>query len=191
MRVEHFVVGSFEYNLAQAILAVKREDKTKTNTKTKLLSAEEKAARAKKTKERQERIRLENLEQAEVINRHRQALKDKGIAVACDPVPVKPLSARRRKYFINTDQYDRLPSGVKRQAVQARATPEWADTEKIDEIYSERDKLNQNEKHDPYEVDHIYPILGKTVCGLHVEANLRLLRKSENKAKSNKHPDNP
>lgn len=183
---EDLICLSKEFLIAQAILGLKRQQKPK-----KEISPELKAARAQKAKERKERITLENLEQAKIINRHRQDAMDRGLKVDCEPVPVKPMSKHKRKHYVVMDMLDRLPSGYKRAAIKARATPEWADKDKIDEIYAERDKLNKQEIDDPYEVDHIYPILGKTVCGLHVEANLRLLRKSENIAKSNKHPDNP
>lgn len=57
-------------------------------------------------------------------------------------------------------------------------TPSWADHQKIREIYVEaREKK--------LEVDHIIPLQGKCVSGLHVENNLQLLSRAENRKKSN------
>lgn len=57
-------------------------------------------------------------------------------------------------------------------------TPTWANLQKIAEIY----------KNCPvgYEVDHIVPLHGKLVSGLHVENNLQYLTAHENQTKSNK-----
>lgn len=56
--------------------------------------------------------------------------------------------------------------------------PGWASQEKITEIYKSTP--------DGYVVDHDVPLLGKLVCGLHVEHNLQHLTKKENLLKSNK-----
>jgi hypothetical protein len=43
----------------------------------------------------------------------------------------------------------------------------------------------------PYVVDHIIPLLGETVSGLHVPQNLRIMTRDENLKKSNKLVDTP
>ena len=64
-------------------------------------------------------------------------------------------------------------------------TPRWANLEKIDEIYAERDYLIETTG-EKYEVDHVIPRNHPLVCGLHVETNLRVITKTENNLKLNK-----
>lgn len=40
-----------------------------------------------------------------------------------------------------------------------------------------------------HEVDHIYPLQSDVVCGLHCEANLRVITKFQNQSKKNRMPD--
>lgn len=66
----------------------------------------------------------------------------------------------------------------KRRALRLKATPKFANLEKIKEIYKNCPK--------GYEVDHIIPLQGKNVSGFHIETNLQYLPVRENRVKSNK-----
>lgn len=61
---------------------------------------------------------------------------------------------------------------------KANRTPKWADLKAIELFYNNCPK--------GYEVDHIVPLNGETVSGLHVLNNLQYLPISENRRKSNK-----
>jgi hypothetical protein len=75
------------------------------------------------------------------------------------------------------------PSGATKWLLKF-ATPPWADRERIESIYRLR---NQMQKNSPVKlhVDHIYPLRGKKVCGLHVHENLRVIPAKENIVKGN------
>jgi hypothetical protein len=75
----------------------------------------------------------------------------------------------------------------KRQADKLRATPSWADFTKIARIYEEAAARTRTEGK-LYHVDHIYPLRGKTCCGLHVQYNLQIITAEANMLKGNKFP---
>lgn len=60
-----------------------------------------------------------------------------------------------------------------------KRTPSWADMDKIKDFYLKCP--------DGFHVDHIIPLRGKTVCGLHIHTNLQYLWASDNLIKSNKY----
>lgn len=78
---------------------------------------------------------------------------------------------------------------AKRRAAKLNATPPWLTQEHLDQIetmYSFAKKLGALTGQS-FEVDHIVPLQGENVCGLHVPWNLQLLDQKLNRSKSNKH----
>ena len=72
-----------------------------------------------------------------------------------------------------------------RRSLKAKATPEWADEFIISEIYDLAD-LRSRITGIPWQVDHIVPIKSRIVCGLHTDANLRVITALENSSKGNR-----
>jgi len=79
-----------------------------------------------------------------------------------------------------------------RRAYKLQASPEWMTEEGKDDIKS---MYNLAKKFEAlcgikYHVDHIVPLKGENICGLHVPWNLQLLPASTNIKKSNKTLEN-
>jgi hypothetical protein len=76
-------------------------------------------------------------------------------------------------------------------ARKVRAMPVWADQDLIEHFYRLAQKLGR-ETGQEHHVDHIVPLQGKTVCGLHVHDNLQVLPGKLNLSKGNRYwPDMP
>lgn len=77
-----------------------------------------------------------------------------------------------------------------RKAAKRQRTPTWltpADHDAMARLYLEAIEVGELVG-EPYHVDHIIPLQGETVSGLHVPWNLQVLRGVENVSKSNKLP---
>ncbi len=74
---------------------------------------------------------------------------------------------------------------AKYKAAKLQRIPPWADLAEIAKIYSERERI-ELETGIPHDVDHIIPLQGKTVSGLHVHTNLRIIPRKDNKKKGNR-----
>ena len=99
----------------------------------------------------------------------------------------KKLNEQKRRYEKeNKDKVNALAS--KRYARKVNASPKWITKEQEIEIRSfyEEARLKTVETGIKHEVDHIVPLRGKNVRGLHVPWNLRVITKQENCRKGNK-----
>jgi hypothetical protein len=77
---------------------------------------------------------------------------------------------------------------AKRRAAQMQRTPNWVTEDeklRINALYSVA-AMYTRESGEEWHVDHQIPLQGKLVSGLHVYANLTVIRGSENVKKSNK-----
>jgi hypothetical protein len=75
----------------------------------------------------------------------------------------------------------------KRYARRAVATPPWVDKKEINLIYAEAKRLTK-ETGVIHQVDHIWPLVHESFCGLHVPWNLRVVSKQTNGEKHNRPP---
>lgn len=83
----------------------------------------------------------------------------------------------QRQYFKDHPEKNRANANQHR-ARKLQAMPDWVDRKKVEKIYSGCPK--------GHDVDHIVPLRGKEVSGLHVPWNLQILTHSENCKKHNK-----
>lgn len=76
-------------------------------------------------------------------------------------------------------------NAAKYRSCKLQATPKWANLFFIQEAYALA-KLRSIMTGFEWHVDHVIPLQGKNVCGLHVEYNLQVIPKQMNLEKSNK-----
>lgn len=75
---------------------------------------------------------------------------------------------------------------AKYRADKDQRTPPWVDLKKIEQVYVEAQAMTQM-MGEPWHVDHVIPLRGRNVSGLHVYANLQLLSGVENDRKGNRY----
>jgi hypothetical protein len=91
-----------------------------------------------------------------------------------------------RNWYAN-NRYRKIATCSAREKRIVNATPKWLSQEQklaIQTIYKIASELSNNLQ--KFEVDHIVPIKGKTVSGLHVPWNLQVITQSQNRRKAAK-----
>lgn len=91
--------------------------------------------------------------------------------------------ARVNQYFKDCPEVN-AALAARRRVARDRATPAWADLARIREVYAFA--VECREAGLDVHVDHIFPLKGKTVSGLHVAGNLRVCLAEVNLKKGNR-----
>ena len=97
--------------------------------------------------------------------------------------------AASRKAWRESHPYQHSATTAKGRAKRYNALPSWYSQTHHDQIigiYEERDRITQATGVQ-HEVDHILPLNGDTVSGLHIPDNLQIITRTENKQKGNKY----
>ena len=105
----------------------------------------------------------------------------------CEKVKERNKVRSKKHYRENKHRY--LHKYSERRARKLQATPNWlteGQKDQIRRIYKVREKVSVKTEVE-HHVDHIVPLQGENVCGLHVPWNLRVIPKPLNLSKGNKH----
>ena len=130
----------------------------------------------KEHKSKYKQIKIDRSDYFKIYNKTRQANKEKQ-------------KLYWKKWVENNKQYKAIQK-AKEKAAKLERMPKWltkSDHEKIKLKYKEARWMTERTgiKH---HVDHYYPLRGKTVSGLHVPSNLRVIPAISNIKKSNQVP---
>lgn len=97
--------------------------------------------------------------------------------------PKKYVEGAAKWQKLNKDKV--CAASAKRKSAKLQRTPKWISNSQIEEIKQFYIMAKELEKVFPWKqhVDHIEPLQGKQVCGLHVPWNLQILSEFQNKKK--------
>lgn len=139
---------------------------------------------------RRKRYRIENKER--IFHQRRENRKRNRSAIAIQKKAYAEKNKKKlSKWFSEHKKANRASYNAlnqKRKANKLQATPAWLTSLDLEHIKLFYEAAADQKQHGlDIHVDHIVPLQGKDVCGLHVPWNLQLLPASENIRKGNKH----
>lgn len=135
------------------------------------------------------RIRKRAYKKSKASGKPRGRPKSAGPKVSFKDLPPEKkleLYAREREYWARHPE-KRKAKRAKSRAKLHQRVPKWLtdkDWDAINSIYKQAADL-EKDTGKRWEVDHIIPLNGKNVSGLHVPDNLRVVPREANRAKSN------
>ena len=109
--------------------------------------------------------------------------KEKILKYLNTPEMLEKRRAYGRKYY-ELNKLVFIEKDAARRAKKLQATTQWGQ-ERVSDFYQKAKELEALNPGVKYHVDHIVPLVGKNVCGLHNHFNLQILTETENKRKGN------
>lgn len=97
------------------------------------------------------------------------------------------IQLRKREWFEN-NKHKVNAACARRRTAKLKATPSWLTDDmwlEIDKLYELAFEMTESQGIS-HHVDHIIPLQGKQVCGLHVPWNLQVIPATENLRKGNR-----
>ena len=137
------------------------------------------------TREASRAFRLRNLEALRSYQRDYQLSRYHAIKKHDETYKASSRAKAKAWYAANSQKAKKYSTFRRRSVMIARGqAPKWTNWFYVSEIY---DIARRRAKSlgIPHEVDHIIPLRGKLVCGLHVETNLQVVPRAVNRAKYN------
>lgn len=121
----------------------------------------------------------------------KEAYYDRNKALVIARANARPVEEKRRykeKYKQQNKDYFNVLNSIRKRR-HKDATPRWLSYMQKQEMRAlyQQAMIITKTTGIRYVVDHIVPLNGKDVCGLHVPWNLRVITQEENLKKSNKH----
>jgi hypothetical protein len=101
-----------------------------------------------------------------------------------DPVKGQVIRDQLRDSY-KKNQGQRIADNALHRAQRNNRIVPWSDSDKINEIYNAR-AIIERETGIPHHVDHMIPLIGKNVSGLHHQDNLMIVPAMENRKKKNR-----
>ena len=92
----------------------------------------------------------------------------------------------RAQYRIENRGFLAAKNRIRKEQLKLNQTPVWTNLKEINAIYKQAKRISNIEGRQ-YHVDHIIPLNGELVSGLHVIENLQIILAKQNLSKGNKY----